>query len=101
MEKCNVYESKILNEFCEELFSTDYRDVDSPTQNAKTDHLFDFETFEEWFDYLIDSFVENTELDITREDVEVELKKCSYFVSDMKVEYEDLIEICSDDDDDE
>ena len=95
--KCKIYKSKILNEFYEELFSTDYRDYDSPTQNSKTDYLFDFETFEEWFDYLIKSFVENTKLKITTEDVESELIKNPIFIEHMKEEYEDLQELCRDD----
>jgi hypothetical protein len=104
MSKCTTYESDILNEFCTELFSTEYRDYESSVQNSKTDFIFDYENFEEWFDNLIDSFVEDTELDITREDVENELKKCSQFIEDMKSEYEELKEMCREfyeDDDDE
>ena len=91
----SVYESKILNQFYVELFSTDFRDYDSPTQNAKTDYIFEFDCFDKWFDYLIDSFVENNE-DINKEDVLKELVTCPQFIEDMKQEYEDLQELCRD-----
>ena len=94
-----IYPTDLLNKFYLELFSTDFRGYDSSVQNCKTDHLFDYDNFEEWFDNLIDSFVEDTDCDET--ELRTDLKNCPKFIEDMKFEYEDLKEICGDFDDDD
>jgi hypothetical protein len=82
------------------LFCTDYRDHECPTQNAKTDELFDYDNFEDWFDNLICVFLcEDLDFEATYDDVISALKVEPDFIEQMKLEYEDLIEICSDDDD--
>lgn len=102
MRTCNTFKSKILNEFMTALFCTDYRDHECPTQNAKTDELFDYDNFEDWFDNLICVFLcEDLDFEVTYDDVISALKVEPDFIEQMKLEYEDLIEICSDDDDEE
>lgn len=93
-----IYPTDLLNRFYLELFSTDFRDYDSPTQNSKTDYLFDYDNFDDWFEMLIESFVEETDCDETQ--LRIDLKNCPKFVEDMKFEYKELLEICSNDDED-
>ena len=88
-----IYPTELLNNFYLELFSTNFRDYDSPTQNAKTDYLFDCEDFDEWFEMLIDSFVDHTDCD--EEQLRVEIQNCPKFVEDMRFEYNELLEILS------
>ena len=110
-----MYKSTLINRFNKALFSTDYTSYETATQNAKTDYLFDYDNFEDWFDMLISRFVEEVEedrkyaikndYDIVVEPVdEDELRKaiaaCPEFVKDMRSEYEELLELCSDDDED-
>lgn len=98
---CDRYDSAILNNFCLELFSSDFRDYESATQNAKTDYLFDCDNFNDWFVQLLNIFVEETELSITAADVIAETTKHPEFIADLKNEYEELKELCSDEDDDD
>jgi hypothetical protein len=95
-----LYNSNILNEFYIELFSTDFKDYDSVLQNAKTDYLFDAADFDDWFDYLINVFVEVTDLDVTAEEVTAEAAEHPDFISDLEKEYKTLREICYLEDDD-
>ena len=81
-----LYNSNILNEFYIELFSTDFKDYDSVVQNAKTDYLFDATDFNDWFDYLINVFVEVTDLELTVADVMAEATKHPDFISDLEKE---------------
>jgi hypothetical protein len=92
-ENIDRYPTKLLNRFYVELFSTDFRDYDSPTQNAKTDYLFDVDTFEEWFEKLIKVFVSNTEVDENQ--LRQDISNCPEFVNDMRFEYDELLEILS------
>ncbi len=94
-----LYNSNILNEFYVELYSTDFRDYESATQNAKTDRLFETDNFNDWFIQLVKIFVEETELSITAVDVIAETTKHPEFITDLKNEYEELKELCSDEDD--
>lgn len=95
---CNRYESTILNNFYLELFSSDFRDYNSATQNAKTDSLFEYDNFDDWFDYLITVFIEDTDSIITKDAVLAELKKYPDFRSFMQAEYEELKELCDNED---
>ena len=94
MSKTNIYNSTILNEFYVELFSSDFRNFESTTQNAKTDCLFETDNFNDWFIKLIKTFVEETELNITVVDVIAETTKHPEFIIDLKNEYEELKESC-------
>ena len=94
-----IYPTDLLNNFYLELFSTDIRNYDSPTQNAKTDYLFDYDNFDDWFEKLISVFINDTTCDETQ--LRLDLKNCPKFIEDMKTEYNDLLELCSDDEDEE
>ena len=91
------YDSNILNNFYLELFSSDFRDRDSATENAKTDCLLKTNNFNDWFKHLIVTFVDTTK-SITLIDVIAEINKYPEFVSDMRAEYEELKELCDDED---
>jgi hypothetical protein len=90
-----MYNSKIINEFNKALFSTDYNGYDSATQNAKTDRLFEFDNFDEWFDMLIDIFAD--EFNIDPDLVRSELCDCVEFLDSMRAEYDELLDLLSDD----
>jgi hypothetical protein len=92
-----IYSTDLLNQFYLELFSTDFRDYDSPTQNSKTDYLFDYDSFDDWFDMLIKSFVRETACD--EKQLRIDINKCPQFIEDMRAEYFDLLDLCSDDED--
>jgi hypothetical protein len=93
MNDYKIYPTELLNNFYLELFSTDFRDYDSPTQNSKTDYLFDYDDFDEWFEMLVESFVDDTDCD--EEQLRIEIQNCPKFVEDMKFEYEQLLELLS------
>jgi hypothetical protein len=97
--KCTSYSTEIENNFYTELFSTDFRDYDSSVQNAKTDILCDNidMSFDNWFDYLINSFADEYKLDFDS----VKRSLSTEFINDMKNEYEYLKEAISEDFDDE
>ena len=88
-----MYKQKILNDFYEELFCTDFNDYESPTQNAKTDNLCDDHnmSLEDWTEDLIDTFVRDN--DYTKEEVKQALDKEPKFLEDLK-------EVISEDDED-
>lgn len=92
-----IYPTDLLNRFHLELFSTDFRNYDSPTQNSKTDYLFDYDNFDDWFEKLISVFVDDTMCNETQ--LRADLKNYPEFIDGMRTEYDDLIELCSDDED--
>ena len=92
---CDKYDSNILNNFYLEMFSSDFRDHDSATENAKTDCLLETNNFNDWFKCLIATFVDSTK-NITLIDVIAEINRHPEFVSDMRAEYEELKELCDD-----
>ncbi len=112
-----MYKQKILNKFYEALFCTDFYDYESATQNAKTDELADFVTgpkeeqqdFEGWFNMLIDTYVDEQAdlkedsddfVDIqiaTKEEILKAIAKEPQFKEDMKSEFDELIDLLSDD----
>lgn len=57
-----MYQQKILNEFYKELFSTDFNDYASPTQNEKTDSLCDDIniSFDDWLVKLAEVFCDDS-----------------------------------------
>ena len=91
-----MFTTKLINKFYEALFSTDFNDYATATQNAKTDNLFDCKDFDEWFEMLIKTFATESEIhaDIIRSDVLSDAE----FIKSMKAEYEELKELCADDD---
>ena len=94
MEK---YNSTLINNFYKELFSSDFTDNESVLQNTKTDVISEFDTFDEWFDYLVRTYVEDTDCDETK--LRSDISNCSEFINDMKTEYEDLRELCCNEED--
>lgn len=90
-----MFKAKLVNKFNQALFSSDYIGFESATENAKTDYLFDYDNFEDWFDMLINSFVEEYEVD--KNSLLKDISECSEFVESMKFEYKELLELCSDD----
>ena len=90
-----MFKSKLLNKFNQALFSSGTIGFESATENAKTDYLFDFDNFEDWFNMLIDSFVEEYEVD--KDMLIKDISECPEFVDSMRDEYEELLELCSDD----
>lgn len=93
MSDYKIYPTELLNNFYLELFSSEFRDYESTTENSKTDYLFDYDDFDEWFEMLIESFVDDTDCD--EEQLRTEIQNCLKFVEDMKFEYEQLLELLS------
>lgn len=91
-----IYNTKLLNDFYTLLFYSNVNSCSSTTENTKTDCLLESECFEEWFDNLIDTFIEELSYNITKEDVLKDLKDCPKFIEDMKTEYVELQELCED-----
>ena len=94
-----IYPTDLLNRFYLELFSTDFRNYDSPTQNSKTDYLFDCDNFDSWVEKLISVFVDDTGCDKVQ--LCIDINNCPKFIEDMRTEYFDLLELCSDDEDED
>ena len=94
-----MFNTKLINKFYEALFSTDFKDYASATQNAKTDYLFDCKNFDEWFDKLVNVFADEEEVNVA--DVKVEAVADAEFMKMLKAEYEELIELLADEDDEE
>lgn len=93
MSDYKIYPTELLNNFYLELFSSEFRDYESMTENSKTDYLFDYDDFDEWFEMLVESFVDDTDCD--EEQLRIEIQNCPKFVEDMKFEYEQLLELLS------
>ena len=93
MSDYKIYPTEILNNFYLELFSSEFRDYESTTENSKTDYLFDYDDFDQWFEMLVESFVDDTDCD--EEQLRIEIQNCPKFVEDMKFEYEQLLELLS------
>ena len=89
-----MYKQKILNDFDEELFSTDYHDYETATQNAKTDILIQSLceiTFEDWLDHLVNSFCRDND-EYTVDEVNKAIEQEPKFLEDIRDEYEYLKE---------
>ncbi len=85
-----MYKNKVVNKFYEALFSTDFHDYETKTQNAKTDLLVQNSniSFEEWYNKLIEVFCD--EFDEDFKTVKVAVIKDYDFIVDLKKEFEDL-----------
>jgi hypothetical protein len=59
--------------------------------------LFDYDNFDDWFENVISVFVDDTDCD--ENELRTDLQNCPQFVEDMKLEYKELLEICSNEDD--
>ena len=94
-----MFNTKLIDKFYEALFSTDFKDYASATQNAKTDYLFDCKTFDEWLDKLVNVFADEEEVNATV--VKVEAVADVEFMKMLKAEYEELLELLADEDDEE
>ncbi len=99
-----MFKVPVLNDFYEELFSTDFKGYDSSVQNAKSDSIAlnpDI-TFEEWLDELIDVFCNLYEDEYCVEEVKAAIDADPTFADEMSTEYEELKELLADlrDDDD-
>lgn len=94
-----MFKTKLINKFYEALFSTDFKDYASATQNAKTDYLFDCKNFDEWFDKLVNVFA--AEEGVNAAAVKAEALADAEFMKMLKAEYEELIELLKDDEDEE
>jgi predicted nuclease with TOPRIM domain len=84
-----MYTTKLLNKFCEALFSTDFNDYSTETQNMKTDCLSEVKDYDSWVDKLVDTFVKEFEVD--KEQLLTDLKKDPNFLDDLRDEYEELV----------
>ena len=94
-----MFNTKLVDKFYEALFCTDFNNYSSETQNAKTDNLSECKDFNEWLDMLISVFAKETRLSRTM--IRTGALADTKFINSMKVEYEDLLELCDDDDDEE
>ena len=87
-----MYQQKILNEFYEELFSTDFKDYASPTQNEKTDSLCnDIDiSFDDWLVNVADVFCDDNGYKLI--EVLDAIKAEPQFKKDLKHEFKHLKE---------
>jgi hypothetical protein len=94
-----MFNTKLIDKFYEALFCTDFNDYASATQNAKTDNLFECKDFDEWLDKLINVFAVEEKVNVA--DVRTSTLAVKKFIDTMKAEYEELLELCADEDDEE
>ncbi len=100
-----MYKSGIVNNFYRELFSTEYCDTASATQNMKTDSFLKYgfddsnESFEKWLNSLVDCYADDC--DINKTALLKAISACPEFVQDMKEEFNLLYEGYCEDDEDE
>jgi hypothetical protein len=86
-----MYKTKLLNKFYEALFSTDFNDFETATQNMKTDCLETCTDFDSWINKLVDTFVE--EYDVDKNQLVQDMKNDSNFMEDLRFEYDDLVDM--------
>jgi hypothetical protein len=86
-----MYKTKLLNKFYEALFSTDFNDFETETQNMKTDCLDTCTDFDSWLNKLVETFAE--EYDVDKDQVLKEVKSDSNFLEDLHFEYDDLVDM--------
>lgn len=86
-----MYNTKLLNKFYEALFSTDFNDFETATQNMKTDCLETCTDFSSWTDKLVDTFVK--EYDVDKNQLVQDMKNDSNFMEDLRFEYDDLVDM--------
>ena len=85
-----MYKQKILNEFYEELFSTDFKDYASPTQNEKTDSLCnDINiSFDDWLVNVADVFCDDNGYKLM--EIKDAIDAEPQFIKDLKHEFKRL-----------
>lgn len=93
-----MFKTKLIDKFHEALFCTNFNGFASATQNAKTDILSECEDFDEWFEMLITVFAKETRL--SRTAIRTEVFSDPEFMDSMRAEYEELKELCDDEDED-
>ena len=84
-----LYKTKLLNKFGEALFSTDFNDYETETQNMKTDCLNEVKNYESWIDKLVDTFVK--EFGEDKDQLLKDLREDPTFLDDLRDEYENLV----------
>ena len=100
-----MYKSGIVNNFYRELFSTEYCDTASATQNLKTDAFSEQdldssdESFEKWLSSLVDCYA--NDCDINKTALLKAISNCPEFKRDMREEFDQLLEDYEEDDDDD
>lgn len=101
-----MYKQKILNDFDEELFSTNYHDYATATQNAKTDNICDNPKieFEDWLNDLVKTFCRDNPQYTTQQVVDA-MNKEPEFKEDIKSEFdylkEEMQELLDEEDEDD
>lgn len=91
-----MFKTKLIDAFYESLFCTNFNGCSCATQNAKTDYLFECDSFEAWLVRLVKVF--SAEIGINPDDLKVAVLNDSEFVNRMEEEYEELKELCDEDD---
>lgn len=100
-----MYKSGIINNFYRELFSTEYSDFASTTQNMKTDSFLEHEyddsneSFEKWLSGLVNCYADDC--DINKTALLKAIAACPEFLQDMKEEFNQLYEEYCEDDEEE
>ena len=100
-----MYKSGIVNNFYRELFSTEYSNSASATQNMKTDsileHSYDSsnDSFDKWLNGLVDCYADDC--DINKTALLKAISACSEFRQDMREEFDQLLEDYADDEDED
>ena len=101
-----MYKQKVLNDFDEELFSTDYNDYATATQNAKTDNICQNPriTFEDWLADLVKTFCRDND-EYTVEEVNKAIEQEPKFLEDIREEFdylkEEMQDLLDDEEEDE
>ena len=94
-----MFNTKLIDKFYEALFCTDFHDYTSVTQNEKTDCLMECKNFDEWLDRLSKVFADEEEINVA--DVKAAALADIKFIEAMKAEYEELLELGDEDDDED
>ena len=101
-----MYKQTILRDFDNELFSTDYNDYATATQNAKTDNICQNPKieFDEWLNDLVNTFCSDNP-QYTPQQVVDAMNAEPKFLEDIKSEFEylkeEMQELIDEDDEDE
>ena len=90
-----MFNTKLLDKFHEALFSTNVNGYSSAAQNAKTDYLFECDSFEAWLVKLIKVFAQ--EASINPDLIKADVLADQNFTECMEAEYAELLELCADD----
>ena len=91
-----MFKTKLINKFYEALFSANFTGFATATQNAKTDYLFECDSFEAWLARLVKVYANEVGInpDIVRDAVILDTE----FVKVMEDEYAELRELCDEED---